>query len=34
MDKEVMGSETVVKVIKNKIAPPFKEASFDVMFNE
>ncbi|MDD2907781.1 MAG: recombinase RecA [Candidatus Gracilibacteria bacterium] len=34
MDKEVTGSETVVKVIKNKIAAPFKEASFDVMYNE
>ncbi|MDD3793445.1 MAG: recombinase RecA [Candidatus Gracilibacteria bacterium] len=34
MEKEVMGSETTVKVIKNKIAPPFKEATFDVMFNE
>jgi recombination protein RecA len=34
MEKEVMGSETTVKVIKNKIAPPFKEATFDVMYNE
>jgi len=34
MEKEVTGSETTVKVIKNKIAPPFKEASFDVMYNE
>lgn len=34
MDKEVTGSETTVKVIKNKIFPPFKEASFDVMYNE
>ncbi len=34
MEKEVNWSETIVKVIKNKIAPPFKEASFDVMYNE
>lgn len=34
MEKEVTGSETTVKVIKNKIAPPFKEATFDVMYNE
>ena len=34
MEKEVMGSTTVVKVIKNKIAPPFREATFDVMYNE
>ncbi|MCD5385143.1 recombinase RecA [Candidatus Gracilibacteria bacterium] len=34
MDKEVMGNLTKVKVIKNKIAPPFKEAEFDVMYNQ
>ena len=34
MDKEVTWSTTVVKVIKNKIAAPFKEATFDVMYNE
>lgn len=34
MDKEVMGNATVVKVIKNKIAPPFREAMFDVMYNQ
>lgn len=34
MDKEVMWNTTVVKVIKNKIAPPFREATFDVMYNE
>ena len=34
MEKEVMGNTTLVKVIKNKIAPPFKEAMFDVMYNE
>lgn len=34
MDKEVNWNQTLVKVIKNKIAPPFREALFDVMYNE
>lgn len=34
MEKEINWSQTQVKVIKNKIAPPFKEANFDVMYNE
>lgn len=34
MEKSINGNKVKVKVIKNKVAPPFKETEFDVMYNE